>query len=177
MLRVLQRAGWRWMELSGGWNELSGGGWSLVEAGTRFSDPLLKVILHTSLNVYRESSGGSRFVTHSLLVLRKWSQTRSTSCTNLIFPLNNFYQSVPILIQNNIHCWWIEIKKSSKYKLNDNIGDLSKTTFWYHSNDTKRNPWVMSFSHCPINDSSDCLHITVYLAVMLRASWPTAEGN
>ena len=101
----------------------------MVEVGTRFSDPLLKVILHTSLNVYRESSGGSQFVTHSLLVLRKWSQTRSTSCTNLIFPLNNFYQSVPIPIQNNIHCWWIEIKKSSKYKLNDNIRDLSKTTF------------------------------------------------
>ena len=84
-------------------------------------------------------------------MLYKWSQTRSTSCTNLIFPLNNFYQSVPIPIQNNMHCWWIEIKKSPKYKLNDNIGDLSKTNFWYHSNDTKRNPWVMLCSHCPIN--------------------------
>ena len=81
----------------------------------------------------------------------------------------------PMPIQNNIHCWWIEIKKSPKYKLNDNIGDLSKTTFWYHSNDTKRNPWVMLCSHCPINDSSGCLHIIVYLAVMLQASWHTAK--
>ena len=96
-------------------------------------------------------------------MLYKWSQTRSTSGTNLIFPLNNFYQSVPIPIQNNIHCWWIEIKKSSKYKLNDNIGDLSKTTFWYHSNDTKRNPWVIFCSHWPINDWSSCLPFTLQL--------------
>ena len=65
---------------------------------------VLKVVLHTGLNVYRESPGGSRFVTHSLLVLYKWPQTRSTSCTNLIFPLNNFYQSVPIPVQNNMLC-------------------------------------------------------------------------
>ena len=61
-----------------------------------------------------------------------------------------FIKVCPIPIQNNMHCWWIEIKKSPKYKLNDNIGDLL-TTFWYHSNDTKRNPWVMLCSHCPIN--------------------------
>ena len=164
-------------ELGGGWNELGGGGWNWVELGAWFSNALLKVVLHTRLNVYWESSGGSRFVIHSLLVLYKWSQTRSTPCTNLIFPRNNFYQSVRIPIQNNMHCWWIEIKKSPKYKLNDNIGDLSKTTFWYHSNDTKRNPWVMLCSHCPINDSSGYLHITVYLAVMLQASWHTAEDN
>ena len=29
----------------------------------------------------------------------------------------------------------------------------------------------------PINNLSDCLNITVYLAVMLQASWHTAEGN
>ena len=29
-----------------------------------------------------------------------------------------------------------------------------RNPFRYHSNDTKRNPWVMLFSHCPINDSS-----------------------
>ena len=165
------------MELDGGWNKLGGGKWSCVELGAHFSNALLKVVLHSGLNVYRENSGGSRFVTHSLLALYKWTQTRSTSCINLIFPLNNFYQSVPIQIQNNMHCWWIEIKKISKYKLNDNIGDLSKTTFWYRSNDTKINPWVMLCSHCSINDSSGSLHITVYLAVMLQASWHTAEGN
>ena len=125
-------------ELGGGWNELRGGGWSWVELGAWFSNALVKAVLHTRLNLYWESSGGSRFVTQSLLMLYKWSQTRCTSCTNLMFPLNKFYQSVPIPIQNNMHCWWIEIKKSPKYKLNDNIGDLL-TTFWYHSNDIKRN--------------------------------------
>ena len=54
--------------------ELGGGGWSWVEVGARFSNALLKVVLHTGLNVYRENSGGSRFITHSLLVLYKWSQ-------------------------------------------------------------------------------------------------------
>ena len=28
-----------------------------------------------------------------------------------------------------MHCLWNEIKKSPKYKLNDNIGDLLKATF------------------------------------------------
>ena len=37
---------------------------------------ILKVVLHTGLNVYRGSSGGSRFVTQSLGVIL--SQTRST---------------------------------------------------------------------------------------------------
>ena len=62
-------------------------------------------------------------------------------------------------------------------KFYDNIGDLSVRSFWYHSNDTKRNPWVILCSDCPINDSSGYLHTTVYLAVMLQASWHTAEGN
>ena len=33
-----------------------------------------KVVLHTRLNVYRESSGNSRFVTKNLLVHYKWSE-------------------------------------------------------------------------------------------------------
>ena len=33
----------------------------------------------------------------------------------------------------------------------------------------------MLCSDCPINDSFSCLHITVYLAVMLQASWHNAE--
>ena len=32
---------------------------------------------------------------------------------------------------------------------------------------------MMLCSHCPINDSSGCLHITVYIALMLQASWRT----
>ena len=134
------------------------------------------MVLHTGLNVYQGSSGGSWFVTGSLLVCYKWSQTRSTSCTNLIFPVT-FIKVCPIPVQNNMYSWWIEIKHIPKYKLYDNTGDLSKTTFWYHSNDTKRNPWVRLCSHCPINDSYGYLHITVSLAVMLQASWHTAEGN
>ena len=63
-----------------------------------------------------------------------------------------------------------------EYKFYD-IRDLSVRSFWYHSNNTKRNPWVMMCSHCPVDDSSGYLHTTVYLAVMLKASWHTAEGN
>ena len=33
----------------------------------------------------------------------------------------------------------------------------------------------MFCSHCQINNSSGYLHFTVYLAVMLQASWHTAE--
>ena len=34
----------------------------------------------------------------------------------------------------------------------------------------------MLCSHCPINDSSGYLHVTVYLAVMLQASGFLKEG-
>ena len=54
-----------WNELGGGWNELGGAGWSAW-----FSNALLKVVLHTRLNVYWESSGGSRFITQSLGVIQ-----------------------------------------------------------------------------------------------------------
>ena len=40
-----------------------------------------------------------------------------------------FIKVHPVPIQNNMHCLWIETKKSPKYKLNDNIGDLLKATF------------------------------------------------
>ena len=33
----------------------------------------------------------------------------------------------------------------------------------------------MLCSHCPINDSSGYQHTTIYLAVMLQASWHNAE--
>ena len=135
-----------------------------------------KKILHTGLNVYTKSSKGSRFVINSLLVCYKRSQTRSLSYTSLIF-LVTFIKVCPIPIQNNMHCWWVEINESPKYKRYDNIKDLSKTTIWYHSNDTKKNPWVMLTSHCPMSNSSGYLHIIVYLAVMLQASWRTAESN
>ena len=79
----------------------------------------------------------------------EWSKTRSTSCTNLIFSVT-FTKVCPIPIQNNMHWWWIEIKEIPKYKRYDSIGDLSKTTFWYHSNDNKRNPWVVMCSNCQL---------------------------
>ena len=74
--RCCRELGGGWNELGGGWNELVGGGWSLVELGAWFgwswvhSNALLKVVLHTRLNVYWASSGGSRFVTQSLGVIQ-----------------------------------------------------------------------------------------------------------
>ena len=141
-----------------------------------FLQAFWKVVLHTRLNVHRENSGDSWFVTNNLLVHYKWLETRSISYTNSVFFLNCI-SVCPIPIQNNIDCWWNEIKKRPKYKLYDKIGDSLIKTFWYHSNDTKRNPWVMLCLHCPINDSSGCLHIIVYLEVLLQASWHTAEGD
>ena len=41
----------------------------------------------------------------------------------------------------------------------------------------ERNPFVQLCSHYANNDSSGCLYITVYLTVMLQASWHTAEGK
>ena len=50
------------------------------------------------------------------------------------------------------------IEETSECKFYDNIG-----SFWYHSNDTKKNPWAMLCPHCPINDPSRYWHNTVYL--------------
>ena len=88
-----------------------------------------------------------------MLVRYKWSKARPSSYTSMVF-LVTFTKASPIPIQNNMHSWWIEIKEIPKYKIYDNNGDLSKTTSWYHSNNTKRNPWVMLCSHCPFNNSS-----------------------
>ena len=44
-----------------------------------------------------------------------------------------------------------------------NIEDLSKINFWYYSNDTKRNRWLMLCSHWPINFSCDLLPFTLQL--------------
>ena len=77
--------------------------WSLTQV-------VSKVVLDTGLNAYIE---GSWFVTSSLLVCYDWSKRRSTSCTNLIFPVA-FTKACPVLIQNNTHWWWIEIKKIPK---------------------------------------------------------------
>ena len=116
--------------------------WSLPQGGS-------KVVLHTGLNTYKETSGGSQPVTSSLLVCYELSKTRSISCTNLIFPVT-FTKVCQIPIQNNMHSWWIEIKEIRKYKRYNNFGDLSKATFWYHSNDNKRNPWVVMCSNCQL---------------------------
>ena len=84
-------------------------------------------------------------------------------------------------MQNNSNYWikttQIEIKESPQYIFYNNIGDLLLRSYWNHNSDTKRNPWVMSCTDFPINDSSGYLHNVVYLAVMLQASWYTAEGN
>ena len=124
-------------------------------------------------------SEGSQFVTKFLSVLKLviykiyfWHQSDFRFV---------FTKACQMLIQNNIYCWIettrIEIKESRQSKFYNNIVDLSIRSFWYHNSDTKRNPWVMLYSYCPINDSSGYLHNTVYLAVMLQASWHTAEGN
>ena len=84
-----------------------------------------KEVLLTGLNVHRETSGGSWFVTNSLLVCYKWSKTRSSSYTSLVFPVT-FTKACPIPIQSNMHTWWIEINEIPKFKLYYNIGDLSK---------------------------------------------------
>ena len=48
-------------------------------------------------------------------------------------------------------------KGKPKYKLYNNTEDLEITSFWYHSNETKRNPY----------DSSSHLHTTVQLCYKL----------
>ena len=80
-----------------------------------------------------------------------------------------------------IYCWikikQIETEERPQSKFYNNIGDLSIRSFSYYNSDIKRNPWVMLCPYYPINDSSGYLHNTAYLAVMLQASWHTAEGN
>ena len=99
----------------------------------------------------------------------RWSQTTSISDSKMIFALT-FVKVWLILIQKSMYFQWIKREESPEYKFFDNMGELSIRAIWYHSNDTKRNLWVMLSSHWPINDSCDCLHTTVYLAVMLQAS-------
>ena len=93
-----------------------------------------------------KSSVDSQFENNTVMVRYK----QDHKVTNKIYFMHQFnflckfYQSMcPIPIQNNMHWRWIEIKEIPKYKLYGNIGDLSKTTFWYHRNDAKRNAWVM----------------------------------
>ena len=135
-----------------------------------------KIVLHTDLNAYRERSDDSRFVTNFLLVFFKWSQTSSISCTNLTYPVT--FIKVCAQYQFKITCNDDELRLRKALNTNFVItGNLTKATFWYESNDTKRNPWVMLRSHCPINDSYGYFQITVYLAVILKASYHTAEGT
>ena len=50
-----------------------------------------------------------------------------------------------------MHYLPIDIEERPEYyRVYDNIGELSIRSSWYHSNDTKSNPWVMLCSHCPI---------------------------
>ena len=98
-----------WLQVRSVVNFMSSKFWTLLEG-------VLKVVMRTGLNVYKENSGDSRFISNSLLVSYKWSQTRFTSCTNLIFFVT-FIKLFPIQIQKNIYCWWIIIKENPKYKL------------------------------------------------------------
>ena len=66
--------------------------------------------MHTGLNVYRETSGGSRFVTNSLLMCYKWSETGSTSRSNLIFPVT-FTQVCPIPFKTTYTVDGMRLKK------------------------------------------------------------------
>ena len=108
-----------------------------------------------------ENSVDSQSETNTLMVRYKRDH-KVTNKTYFMHQFNflcNFYDSTcPIPIQNNMHWWWIEIKENHKYKLYGNAGNLSKTTFWNHRSETKRNPWVILCSHCPINNSSGYLH-------------------
>ena len=87
----------------------------------RLPHEVSKVVLHIGLNVHKETSGGSRFVTNSSLVCYKWCAKTRSSSTSLVF-LVTFTKACPIPIQNNMHSWWIEIKEIPKYKLYDNFG-------------------------------------------------------
>ena len=62
--------------------------WDIKEPNIwTFHQEVSKIVLHIGLNVYRKSSRDFWFVTNSLLMRCKWSQTRPISCTNLIFPV------------------------------------------------------------------------------------------
>ena len=135
-----------------------------------------RVILCTGLNVYTDSSGGFRFVINSPLVYYKWSQTRSISCNSLISLLLSIKVFLK-LFQNKMHCWQIEIKKALNTNFMIILKICEKQPFDVIAVDTKRSPFFMLCSHCPISHSSGCLHITIYLVVMLQVSWYTGEGN
>ena len=51
----------------------------------------------------------------------------------------NSKQPLQLDWDNSIDC----DRGNPEYKFYDNIGVLPVRSFWYHSNDTKRNPWVM----------------------------------
>ena len=63
----------------------------------KLSPQVYKVVLRTDLNVYRESYEDLYFLTNSLFMCYKWSQIMCLSCTNLIFALYKFFQSVYFL--------------------------------------------------------------------------------
>ena len=108
--------------------------------------------------------------------------------SNMIFHLT-FINVWLIIIQKNKHCQWIKTEESHEYNFFDNIENLSIRSLWYHDKWHQEDPWItcvhfppcernpslMLCSHSPINDSSSCLHVTVYLTVMLQASWYTVR--
>ena len=118
-----------------------------------------KIAMHNASNAYRGSSRDCKFVTNLLLVFLKWSQRRSISCTNLIFPVTYIKVGVQYVFKTT--CNDGELWKRKALNANFIIGKLTKASFWYQGNDNKRNPSVMLCSHCPINDSSGYCHNTI----------------
>ena len=124
------------------------------------SQRVSEIVLHTVLNEYRESTENSRSVTNFFLVLYKWSHTRSISCTSFTFPVTFIKVCAQYLLKTI--CNDDELRQRNALITNFMIiGNLTKATFWYHSNGTKRNSWVMLCSHYPFKDSSNYFHITV----------------
>ena len=80
------------------------------------------------------------------------------------------------LVQNNMPMDEDKWNISFKFYENNNK-DLPIKSFSNHSNKTKMNLWITFFSYCPMNYSYDSSNTTVYLRIMLHASWHTAEGN
>ena len=138
------------------------------------SQGVLKVVLHFGIYVNRKGSRDFQFVTNSRFVCYNWSRTGSISHTNLIFPVT----SIKMCAQ---YCWWIEIKKSPKYKLYDNIGDVQKQPFGIKPLTPGGNLGL-----CCVHITKLMTHTTIttlpftlhnYVAVMWQTSWHTVEGN
>ena len=116
---------------------------------------------------FQTFKSGFRISTSNIPCEPIFSQNRQLSCFVLnLEKMPKYVGYFGLNIAEGVAESWVETEMSCIYKLNDSIGDLSKTIFWYYSNDIEKNPSNMLCSRCSTNDSSSCLHITV--AVMLK---------